>query len=143
MDSCKISEKDVLLIQDVVLEMLQRGELQHGLYNCDGQLLGKGASVITCCPGCGDTPPSGPDNDTKNARMIWEVVAQRLSLIDTAGGKVEADIHPSVLLEPPANEEPVIKNYTGRSKSVIMGQPIKWMRVTLPDGRVGKTPVYS
>lgn len=146
MDSCKISEKDILLIMDVVLEMLQRGELQHGLYNCDGQLLGKGVSVITCCPGCTDTPPSppsGPDNDTKNTRMVWEVDTQLLSLYDTGNNSVSTNILPDLIDSPPANSGVSIGRYIGQSNNTIMGQPLRWMRITLPDGRVGRIPVYS
>ena len=144
MDSCKISEKDILLIRDVVLEMLQRGELQHGLHNCNGDQLGGGVRVVSCCPGCGDTPPSaGPDSDTKNARMEWHSEYQRLSLIDTLGGEATTHVYPDSIDPPPANSGASIKSFIGVSKSIVMGQPSEWMRIVMPDGRVGKIPVYT
>lgn len=143
MDSCKVSEKDILRIHSVILEMLQSGELQHGLYNCDGVLLGPGAKVLTCCPGCGDAPPpAGPDNDTKNARMTWDAATQKLSLIDTDGKEVVTSYLPRAVEAPLINNGLVATTSIGKDNTVVMAAPPKWFRIVLADGRVGKIPVY-
>lgn len=141
MDYCKDLPEDRLKIRDVALQLVQEGILQAGLHDCEGNSVEKDSKVMLCCPGC-QSAPTGDDKDTTNANMGWRVVDQVLSLTDTAGHTVATPVLFVGIEAPPQNQNPTISGFYGRSAEKVMGDPVRWVRVKLLDGRVGRIPAY-
>lgn len=131
-----------LVARDTVLGMIQEGIVQNGLVDCDGNRIGQGAQVMLCCPGCNEAPAPGPDKDTTNKSMAWDVNSQEVSVTDTAGHKVQTEVLFDAVGAPPVNQNPAPTAFFGKSGTKILGEPTQWMRIKMTDGKVYKIPVY-
>lgn len=144
MDNCDNSDFKRALVRTEVHKMLEVGFLQYALTNCEGIRLGQGAEVMLCCPGCKDTPPSGPDNDTTNKSMGWDIPTQEVSVTDSANGKVSAIINFNKADAPVA--KPITGGpyrFYGKDKELALSGPAAWLTVILEDGTAYKVPAYS
>lgn len=143
MNKCDNDDFKRALVRTEVYKLLESGLLQYALTDCDGNRIGQGTEIMLCCPGCGDAPPAGPDNDTTNRSMGWDISGQEISVTDSSNNKVATNILFNVVPSPEA--KPVNVNHErfyGKSKSVVLTAPAAWLSLTLEDGSVGKLPAY-
>lgn len=80
--------------------------------------------------------------NTTNKAMAWEPEKQEVSVTDTDDNKVKTPVVFNTIAAPPTNISPAPDKFIGKSSTVFLGEPAAWLRMLLPDGRVGKMPVY-
>lgn len=80
--------------------------------------------------------------NTTNKAMAWEPEKQEVSVTDTDDNKVKTPVVFNTIAAPPTNTSPAPGKFIGKSSTVFLGEPAAWLRMLLPDGRVGKMPVY-
>lgn len=80
--------------------------------------------------------------NTTNRAMAWEPVAQEVSITDTDDNTVKTPVVFNTITPPPININPAPNQFIGKSATVFLGEPATWLRMLLPDGRIGKMPVF-
>lgn len=80
--------------------------------------------------------------NTTNREMTWEPNKQEVSVTDTDNHTVKTPVVFNTIAAPPVNRSAAPSQFIGKSSTVFLGEPAAWLRMLLPDGRIGKMPVF-
>ena len=80
--------------------------------------------------------------NTTNKAMSWEPAKQEVSVTDTDDNKVSTVVTFPVIERPPVSQGTAPTQFIGKSGELFLGEPAVWMRMLLPDGRIGRLPVF-